>query len=388
MNIERPNAADIPLLRRALRLAEKGMFSASPNPRVGCVIRRGGKTIGEGWHRRAGEAHAEIIAMRECGGDLRGAEVFLTMEPCAHAGKTPPCAPQLAAAKPARVVCATSDPNPQTAGRGFKTLLAAGIKTAVAAKDDAIFQEAVLLNVGFFSRMIRGRPWLRLKIAKTIDGKTALDSGISRWISGEKSRKDAHRLRARSCAVITGIGTALADNPQLTARDVGANRQPIRVLVDRDLRAIPTMKIFGGGALVATAAAKNECKQFAARVNSIDGAGAEVLRLPDKKGKVDLAKLLRSLAERDMNEATVEAGRRLCGAFVVAGLADEMVLYQSPQMFGGGMMMLEMPPPPSPQKAARMRLRSCRRLGEDVKMVYECAAARGEIADATDLATD
>ena len=369
-------------LHRALALAQQGLYSTMPNPRVGCVIRRDNKTIGEGAHQRTGEAHAEIIAMQECGGDVRGAEVFLTLEPCSHVGHTDSCAKQLVAAGVVRVVCAMPDPNPQVAGRGLQILREAGIETAVASAESDLFQQALMLNIGFVSRMNRKRPWLRLKIAITADGKTALSSGLSRWISNEESRLDAHKLRARSCAVITGIGTALADNPKLTARNVNAPRQPLRVLIDRNLQASPTMDLFADGALVATAEDNAAAKKFATQFDELDGQ-VEVLSLPNEHGRVDLAAFLQELGTRNINEATVEAGRRLCGAFLSAGLVDEIVIYQAPLIFGGGMPMIEMPPPSSPQEAERFALRSCTTLGDDVKIVYDSPTARKMLSDAT-----
>ncbi len=362
---------DAAVLQRALALAKNGLFSASPNPRVGCVIRRGHKTIGEGWHRRAGEAHAEVVAMQNCNDNLHGAEMFVNMEPCSHEGKTPSCAAMLAKAKPARVVIAMPDPNPQVAGRGLKMLREAGIETVCAEKTDAIFARALDMNIGFVSRMIRRRPWVRLKIAATADGKTALSSGLSQWISGEESRADAHYLRARSCAIITGVGTATADNPQLTVRHVSSPRQPLRVLIDGQLRAPADLRMFSGGAMVACAVAASPVAD-----------DVEVLSLPDSDGRVDLAALLSELAARGVNEITVEAGRRLCGAFVNAGLADEMVVYHAPLFFGGGFDMVQLPPPPSPQQATRWRLVQCTTMGEDAKLVYESPDSRKMLSDA------
>ncbi len=367
----RPVSEDAFWLSRALSLAENGLYTAAPNPRVGCVIVRGGRVVGEGWHQKTGGAHAEAAAMRSCG-DLRDAEVFVSLEPCAHVGETPSCAAALARAKPARVVAAMPDPNPQVAGRGMRMLRDAGIAAEFAPAAGEMFRRALDLNLGFVSRMIRGRPWLRLKIAATLDGKTALSSGLSRWISGEESRLDAHRLRARSCAILAGIGTALADNPRLTVRGVSSPRRPLRVLVDRDLRAPPDLKMFAeDGAIVATAAR-----------DKIFAGNAEVLRLPGADGRVDLAALLRELAARGVNEATVEAGRRLCGAFVAADLADEIVLYQAPKLFGGGMAMIETAPPQTPDAAMKFFVKQCGRSGDDIKIVYENPRSRSVLADA------
>lgn len=371
---EPATAADLARLNRALALAENGMHTAAPNPRVGCVIFRNGNIIGEGWHRRAGEAHAEEIAARQCGGDLQDAEVYVNLEPCAHTGKTPPCAEMLARLRPARVVVAMPDPNPKVAGRGLALLRAAGIATAIAPPDSAVFQRALELNIGFVSRMIRRRPWVRIKIAATMDGKTALPCGGSKWISGKESRLDAHRLRARSCAIMTGIGTARADNPQLTAREVAAPRQPLPVLVGGgkdNPAALEKLAMFANGGILAVA-------------NTPPPAipGVESLSLPGKNGQVDLSALLQNLAAREINEVVVEAGRRLGGALIADGLADEIIIYQAPKIFGGGMEMAAMPPPSSPQTALAFARQYCAPLGEDIKIIYEAPQARKALADA------
>ncbi|MBE8158340.1 MAG: bifunctional diaminohydroxyphosphoribosylaminopyrimidine deaminase/5-amino-6-(5-phosphoribosylamino)uracil reductase RibD [Betaproteobacteria bacterium] len=365
------SARDAERLTRALALAENGMLTAAPNPRVGCAAWRDGKIIGEGWHRRAGEAHAEQIAAQQCGGDLPGAEVYINLEPCAHAGRTPSCAAMLVAARPLRVVAAMPDPNPQVAGRGMAMLRAAGIAAEFAPPESEIFQRALELNIGFVSRMVRNRPWVRIKIAATMDGKTALSSGRSRWISGAESRLDAHRLRARSCAVITGTGTALADNPQLTARGVVAPRQPLRVLAGGGGKTPARLRMFNGGGLLVSA--EEEPPQL---------DGIESLSLPGKNGGVDLHALLRALAARGANEAMVEAGRRLCGAFVAEGLADEIVVYQSPKLFGGGMDMFAAPPPDSAKTAPAFVRKYCAPHGGDLKIIYESPSARKTLAAA------
>ena len=363
---------DVAGLSRALDLAENGLWTTTPNPRVGCVIYRDGKIIGEGWHQRAGLPHAEILAMRQC--EITNADVYVSMEPCAHAGRTAACAPMLAEARPARVIIAMPDPNPQVAGRGIKILRQAGIDVVVAAANSDIFRRAVDLNIGFISRMIRHRPWLRLKIAATMDGKTALSSGLSQWISDDVSRQDAHRLRARSCAIMTGIGTLLQDNPRLTARHVKTNRQPLRILIDRDLQAATDMNIFAdNNVLVATVA----------DANSDLLSYATVLSLPGTDGKVDLAVLLKHLGTSGINEVTVEAGRRLCGALMRAELVDEIVLYQAPIIFGGGLSMFDMATPTSPRLAPAFKMKSCQSLGKDIKIIYESPNSRDELLDAT-----
>ena len=355
------NSTDERLLSRALDLAENGLYTTTPNPRVGCVLVRDGRIVAEGWHRRAGEAHAEALALRNVNGDARGASAYVTLEPCAHIGKTPSCAEALARARPARVVVALPEPNPQAAG-GAAILRAAGVQVEFAAPESAVRRRATAQNVGFLSRMTRGRPWVRLKIAATLDGKTALDSGLSRWISNEESRRDAHRLRARSCAILTGVGTATTDNPRLTVRHVSTARQPLRVLVDSSFRAAPSLALFEGGNLLVAAAAPPP-----------DGYPAETATLANAAGKVDLSALMILLARREINEVTVEAGRKLNGALLAAGLADEIVLYLAPRAFGGGKDMLAFPPPytpPTPADAPLFSTAEVRRFGDDIKIVY------------------
>ena len=348
----------------ALSLAENGLYSATPNPRVGCVVFRGGEVVGRGWHRAAGEAHAEVVALSQAGERAAGGEVYVSLEPCAHVGRTPPCADALIRAKPARVVVAMSDPDPRVCGNGIAKLRAAGIRVDCG----VLRREALELNLGFASRMIRGRPWLRIKIAATLDGRTALESGLSRWITGAAARTDAHHFRARSCAVVTGIGTAETDDPLLTVRHVAAKRQPLRVLADRRLRASPKLKMLsdGGGALVACAVPVPKQSPFAPEV--------EVVSLPDtaKPGGADLRGLLELLAARGVNEATLEAGRKLSGAFLHAGLADELMIYTAPSIFGeGARAMFSIPSPESPGSAPRMELREARPFPDgDIRAIY------------------
>ena len=312
-------------MTRALRLAEQGLATTTPNPRVGCVIVRDGAIVGEGWHQRAGEAHAEIHALRQAGEAARGATVYVTLEPCSHHGRTPPCAEALVDAGVGRVVAAMRDPNPLVAGNGLALLELAGIPTTCGLME----VEARELNIGFVARMTRGRPWLRIKTAASLDGKTALNNGVSQWITGRDARRDVHRLRARSCAMLTGSGTVLADDPQLSVREVETSRQPLRVVVDSRLQTPPTAKILsGGGTLIACAEERPE------RAAALREAGAEVLLLPGEAGRVDLAALLAELARRGCNEVTVEAGARLNGALLQAGLVDELILYYAPLLLG------------------------------------------------------
>jgi len=332
-------------MARALQLAARGLYTTDPNPRVGCVIVRDGVVVGEGFHRRAGEPHAEVHALHAAAGRVAGATVYVTLEPCSHHGRTGPCADALVAAAPARVVVAMQDPNPRVCGNGIARLRAAGIAVDVG----LLGSEAAALNPGFIARMAGGRPWVRLKLAMSLDGRTAMASGESQWITGPEAREDVQRLRARSGAVLTGIGTLLADNPALTVRPdtwcreaYGAApvRQPLRVLLDRQLRAPADARLFDGPGpvLVACADAVAASAAGQARAGLLRARGAEVIGLPEASGAVaaglDLPALLAELARREVNELLVEAGARLAGAFVQAGLVDELVVYSAPVLMG------------------------------------------------------
>ena len=312
-------------MAQALRLAARGLYSASPNPRVGCVIVRDGQVVGEGWHERAGTPHAEIHALQQAGEKMRGATVYVTLEPCAHHGRTPPCADALIAADVARVVAAMRDPNPQVAGQGMARLEQAGIKVEIGLME----QQARELNIGFVSRMTRGRPWVRLKAAASLDGKTALNNGVSKWITGPAARADVQHWRARSCAILTGVGTVLADDPQMNVREIATSRQPLRVIADSRLTTPHSAKILAGeNTLIACAI------DDAAKIQGLCSAGAEVLVLSGSDGRVDLPHLLQVLAEREVNELMIEAGATLNGALLNAGLVDEIVLYLAPILLG------------------------------------------------------
>ncbi|UCH46699.1 MAG: bifunctional diaminohydroxyphosphoribosylaminopyrimidine deaminase/5-amino-6-(5-phosphoribosylamino)uracil reductase RibD [Betaproteobacteria bacterium] len=312
-------------MARALRLAAKGMYSTTPNPRVGCVIVRDGNIVSQGWHERAGKAHAEVIAIESAGDAARGATVYVTLEPCSHQGRTGPCADALVRAGVGRVVVAMQDPNPQVSGAGIKRLRDAGIAVVCGVLES----QARELNIGYVSRMTRGRPWMRVKIASGIDGKTSLENGASQWITSEEARRDAHRWRARSCAIMTGIGTLTSDDPRLTVRNVETSRQPLRVVVDSWLRIPLGSKIFeGGGVLVATA--NDDVK----KIQQITDLGAEVVVVPDQQGKVDLGELAALLAKRGINEVLVEAGINLHSALWRAGVIDELLIYYAPKLLG------------------------------------------------------
>jgi len=316
---------DYEYMARALQLAENGLCSTSPNPRVGCVIVRDGEIVGEGWHERAGDIHAEIHALRTAKEAARGATVYVTLEPCSHHGRTPPCAQALIEAGVARVVVAMNDPNPLVAGEGLAMLEQAGILT----EKNLLEAQAHELNIGFVYRMTCGRPWVRLKIAVSLDGKTALNNGVSQWITGEPARRDVHRLRARSCAVLTGIGTVLADDPLLDVRAVETTRQPLRIVLDSQLKMPPTAKMLRHGeTLIITG---NDDPKT---IDSLSKAGADLLILPLKNARIDLERMLIELSKREINEITVEAGATLSGALLHAGLVDELVIYQAPLLLG------------------------------------------------------
>jgi diaminohydroxyphosphoribosylaminopyrimidine deaminase/5-amino-6-(5-phosphoribosylamino)uracil reductase len=321
-------AADSQWMARALRLAERGLYTTSPNPRVGCVIVRDGIVLGEGYTQPAGQNHAEVealAAVRANGVDVRGATAYVSLEPCSHFGRTPPCADTLIAAGVSRVVAAMQDPNPLVAGQGLQKLRLAGIEVECGLMEAA----ARKLNMGFVLRMTRGTPWVRSKIAASLDGHTALANGSSKWITGEAARRDVQHWRARSCAVLTGIGTVLADDPQLNVRGIKTGRQPLRVVLDSELRISPGAKILQNGqTLIYTASAD------AAKRQALKTGGAEVITLADAAGKVDLSGVLLDLGKRGMNEVLVESGRILNGALLKAGLVDELVLYLAPQLLG------------------------------------------------------
>lgn len=354
------SSADHEYMAQALRLAEKGLCTTTPNPRVGCVIVRAGKVVGTGWHERAGESHAEIHALAQAGELAQGATVYVTLEPCSHHGRTPPCAEALIKAGVGRVVVAMVDPNPQVAGEGLMQLQQAGIQTDIGLLEE----EAHQLNIGFVSRMTCGRPWLRLKIAASLDGKTALNNGVSQWITGAAARRDVHRLRARSCAVLTGIGTVLADDPMLNVREVETTRQPLRVVVDSALRMPPTAKmLLAEETLVVTASSDP------AKAGRLREAGAEVLVLPPLDGRVDLARMLDELGQRGINEITVEAGRGLSGALVQQGLVDEFVIYFAPLLLGDRARgMFDLPELIAMDERRELRIADVAMVGRDVRI--------------------
>lgn len=344
----------------ALALAERGLYTTTPNPRVGCVIVKNGDVIGEGWHARAGEAHAEVAALADArakGHDPHAATLYVTLEPCSQRGRTPPCADAVLAAGIARVVAAMRDPNPVQGG-GAERLRRAGVRVDVGLLE----AQASALNVGFVSRMTRGRPWVRSKLAASLDGRTALASGESRWITAAVARADGHAWRARACALMTGVGTVLHDDPQLTVRDVATTRQPLRVVVDRHADTPAKARVLAGGnVLVITAGARGEKWP----------AATEWLVLPDGGGRVDLEAMLRTLAERGINEVHVEAGAKLNGALLRAGLIDELLIYLAPAVIGDAARGMFEFTGPLASLAERVRLEwtSIERIGDDLRIL-------------------
>lgn len=356
-------------MRRALELAHEARPISPPNPSVGCVIvGRDGEVIGEGFTQEAGGPHAEVCAMRNArarGCDLEGATVYVTLEPCSHYGRTPPCALALVEAKVARVVAALKDPNPLVAGRGLGMLEAAGIKTECGLLEEAAWSE----NAGFLTRMTRGTPWVRMKVAATLDGRTAFPDGRSQWITGPGAREDGQKSRSFAGAVLTGIGTVLSDDPQMNVRLPGVVRQPLRVVVDSKLRTPVDAKVITspGGEVWVVGAVEN-----AQRRAALEALGVRVLMLPDAEhpGRVDLHALMRALGEAFVNEVHVEAGATLNGALLEADLVDEILLYQAPCLFGDGRPVAETALPGAPGAARRWRTVSADVLaGGDIRII-------------------
>jgi diaminohydroxyphosphoribosylaminopyrimidine deaminase/5-amino-6-(5-phosphoribosylamino)uracil reductase len=319
--------ADRAHMARAIELAERGRYGAHPNPMVGCVIVRDGQVVGEGWHAEAGEAHAEIVALAAAGEQARGATVYVTLEPCAHHGRTPPCADALVNAGVAEVVAGLEDPDPRVDGRGLQALAAAGI----AVRSGVLRDEVSELIRGFVKRVTRGRPRVRLKLAASLDGRTAMANGQSQWITGPEARADVQRLRASSGALMTGIGTVLADDPSLTVRDPALDtrgRQPLRVVLDKGLRMRVSARMLAlpGTTLV-------YCTSDTGRRRLVD-AGAEVVRVGEREGLVDIGDVLDDLGSREVNEVLVEAGPVLAGSLLAGRYLDELVIYQAPHIMG------------------------------------------------------
>jgi diaminohydroxyphosphoribosylaminopyrimidine deaminase/5-amino-6-(5-phosphoribosylamino)uracil reductase len=373
--------ADYVFMARALHLAERGLYTTDPNPRVGCVVVQDGEIVGEGWHCRAGEAHAEIPALRQAGERARGADVYVTLEPCCHHGRTPPCSDALIAAGVKRVVAAMEDPNSKVAGRGLAQLKQAGIQVEIGMMHD----EAQRLNPGFIRRMRSGRPWVRCKMAMSLDGRTALANGVSQWISGEAAREDVQHWRARSSAILTGVGTVLADDPALTVRLQpsvweqrgcgGEVRQPLRVVMDSRLRTPLQARILkqSGRTWIFTA---NEDQ---GAVQSLSAAGASIKYLaptPDRTS-VNLDAALECMADAGVNEVWVEAGPTLSGAFLREGLVDQLIIYMAPLLMGNvarGLFHLQ--PFASLAECIALDIADMRAVGKDWRITAQVLKAR------------
>ncbi len=358
-----------PFMNQALGLAAQALFLSSPNPRVGCVlVAPEGRVIGRGFTQQAGGPHAEVMALRDAaaaGADVRGATAYVTLEPCAHQGRTGPCCDALIAAGVAKVVASLEDPNPLVAGQGFARLRAAGVAVEVGPGA----AESRELNIGFFSRMLRGTPWVRLKVASSLDGTTALTNGASQWITSPDARADGHAWRARACAVLTGIGTVLADNPRLDVREVQTPRQPKAVVLDSRLQTPPSAHLFVADRACLIYATGPLDPVFSARKTALEARGATVLQLPGPAGQVDLHGVLRDLALRGVNELHVEAGHRLNGALLRQALVDELLLYLAPRMLGPGRGMADLAPLESLADGLALEFHSTQMIGPDLRVL-------------------
>jgi diaminohydroxyphosphoribosylaminopyrimidine deaminase/5-amino-6-(5-phosphoribosylamino)uracil reductase len=354
-------AADHGFMEQALELAGRGLNTTTPNPRVGCVVVRDGAVVGTGWHEKAGMPHAEVLALKAAGARSPGATLYVNLEPCSHHGRTPPCVDAIVEAGVKRVVAAIQDPNPKVAGAGFAKLRAAG----VAVEQGLIEEEARELNIGFFARMTRGRPWMRMKIAASLDGRTALANGRSQWITGEAARADGHRWRARACAVLTGFGTVRDDDPQLNVRGVDTPRQPLKIVVDSKFETSPSARLLKEGKTLVVGAANDE-----KRIAALKAAGAEVVIIPNDSGKVELFKLMEELARRELNEIHVEAGAKLNGSLLQAGVVDELLVYLAPRVIGdSGRGMFALPELTELSQASALKIREVERIGADLRIL-------------------
>lgn len=349
-------------MARAVYLAKKGRYTTDPNPRVGCVLVRDDVVIGEGWHAKAGQGHAEVEALKNVP-DAKGATAYVTLEPCSHQGRTPPCCDALIKAGIARVVAAMQDPNPQVSGSGLEKLKAAGIEVSCG----VLQEDAMALNRGFIKRMTQNRPFVRSKLAMSLDGRTAMASGESKWITSAEARADVHRLRAESSAILTGIGTVLADDPALNARvDVDA-LQPIRIVLDTELNMPVTAQMakLPGRSLILTCAEDQQKQQ------TLQQTGFEVYRLPGKNGRLDLHAVMDFLGRQQINELLVEAGSVLNGALLAEGLVDEYVIYTAPCILGDqGRGLFNLPGLQQMADKKQLKLLDVRQIGQDLKLTY------------------
>lgn len=357
------NTFDFQCMARALQLARRGLNTTHPNPRVGCIISRNGQVVGSGWHKKAGAAHAEINALDTAGDQAVGGTAYVTLEPCSHSGRTPPCVDALIKAKIARVVCAIEDPNPDVNGGGFQRLREAGIEV----QSGLMAKEAEELNSGFLKRMRSGRPWVRIKLAQSMDGHIALANGSSQWISGPESRLDVQNWRARSDAILTGIGTVLADDPSLNVRNSGDARQPARVVVDSHWRTPVTARLLDLPGEVLIAGLKEHSVPAALVEKATD-----CISLPADKGRVDMNILLQELGKRGFNEVQVEAGATLCGTLIQLGLVDELLIYQAAIILGGSAMSpFAAPRLDKMEDRVHLEWVDSRRFGQDLRLRFK-----------------
>jgi diaminohydroxyphosphoribosylaminopyrimidine deaminase/5-amino-6-(5-phosphoribosylamino)uracil reductase len=355
--------SDVQGIRLALELAAKGMFTTTPNPRVGCVIVKENQIIGVGYTQPAGYAHAEVQALNDAadqGFDVEGATVYVTLEPCSHHGRTPPCADALIRARVARVVAAIADPNPLVAGQGLARLEAAGIQVTCGVLEE----EAREINIGFLSRMQHGKPWVRMKTAASLDGMTALHNGISQWITSDDARADGHFWRARACAILTGIGTVMEDDSQLTVRAIDTPRQPQRIVIDSRLQISAHARVLSGGAAWIVAAQSNPAKEKILR-----DLGHEIIMLPNADGKVDLAALMLELGRRQINELHVEAGFKLNGSLIREGCVDELLVYLAPALLGDAQRMFNLPVLDTLEQKKNLTFHEVRQIGPDLRIL-------------------
>lgn len=355
-------------MTQALRLAEQGLYTTMPNPRVGCVIVKDGKIIGAGAHLKAGTPHAEVHALQQAGASAKGATAYVTLEPCSHHGRTPPCAEALIKANVATVIIAMQDPNPLVAGQGIAMLQAAGIHVSTGLMQ----QQAEALNAGFIKRMQHRMPLVRSKIAASLDGKTALSNGVSQWITGAAARSDVQHWRAQSCAIMTGIGTVLQDNPSLTVRELVIDRQPLCVIVDSQLRIPLDAKVLSNQQVLIAFATDSQHK--AAHLTAM---GVGLICIPDASGKVCLNSLLTHLASIEVNELMVEGGEGLNGALMAANLIDECIIYYAPKLMGSdGKGMFALPALQTMEAVANLDVYDVRQFGRDIRILAKCAVSQ------------
>ena len=358
------SAADYAYMAQAIQLAEKGLYSTSPNPRVGCVIVRNGQVVGTGWHKSAGQPHAEINALNSAAVAAKGATLYVTLEPCSHTGRTLPCTESLVSAGIAKIIIAMKDPNPLvSANNGIALLKQKGIEV----QTGLLEAQAEALNPGFIHRMCHQRPWVRVKIAASIDGKTALNNGASQWITRPAARQDGHRWRARSCAILTGMGTIKADNPQLTVRHINTPRQPLKIVVDSRLEIPLDANLLRGKGVFIFTAIHNKNKMV-----QLHELGVQVIELPNSDGGVNLVKMMQYLADLEINELLIEAGSQLNGALIKAGLVDELIIFLAPHLLGNiARGMINLPELTRLDQRAELEIKDLRMMGQDIRIIAQ-----------------